>query len=354
VNLDEPERFAEVDLADALGDVERTSRQWAEAGEIDVPRIDLAGLDAVVVSGVGGSGICGDVVAAIAQPRLPVPLVVHKGYGLPAFVGPGTLVVAVSCSGNTEETRSAAETALGRGARLLVVAQGGGLASLCEERAVPFVRIETSCQPRHSLGMLVVPVLAALGVDEGVTEAIAVLDEIAAACGRSAPLDQNPAKRLGLRLASGGVPVVYGGQGLGAVAGYRLKCQLNENAKLPSVFGELPEAGHNEIVGWSEPVPGLAGARGGLVTLRDTTGEHPRVARRIDATVDLLDERFDWHEELRALGEAPLARLASLLLLADFASVYTALALDRDPTPIDWIDRVKTALSGETVRGEGP
>jgi glucose/mannose-6-phosphate isomerase len=127
------------------------------------------------------------------------------------------------------------------------------------------------------------------------------------------------------------------------VAAYRLKCQLNENAKLPAFCAELPELDHNEIVGLSEPSP-LSGNLG-LVLLRDPSGEHPRVATRFAVTEELVRHRFAWMVEVAARGSSPLARLASLLLLADLASVYTALELSHDPTPIVAIDRLKQALA---------
>ena len=348
MDLDQHWAFGDVDPLDALGDLEVAAGQWAAAGELAVPALDLDGVDHVVLTGMGGSGISSDIVAELGAARLPVPLIVHKGYGLPAYVGPRSLLVAVSCSGDTEETRLAAETALERGARLFAVARGGKLGELCHDRGLPWVRIATTCPPRHSLGMILVPVLTALGLADDLPQALRVLEKVSQRCNREVPVADNPAKQLGLRFAQGGAPVVYGGQGLGAVVAYRLKCQLNENAKLPASFAYLPEAGHNEVVGWQEPVPGAAGPRGGLVLVRDPDGEHPRVARILDAVADLLADRFDWTQALTAEGQSPLARLASLLLLVDFASVYAALALERDPSPIAPIERLKAAIQDGT------
>ncbi|HWH32432.1 MAG TPA: hypothetical protein VNU01_07135, partial [Egibacteraceae bacterium] len=141
VDLDRHWEFGGVDPADALGDLEVSPGQWAAAGELRVPALDLGGVDHVVLTGMGGSGISSDIVAELGAARLPVPLIVHKGYGLPAYVGERSLLVAVSCSGDTEETRLAAETALDRGARLFAVARGGRLSELCHERGLPWVRI---------------------------------------------------------------------------------------------------------------------------------------------------------------------------------------------------------------------
>lgn len=343
MDLDRPDRFRGLDPADALADVEDACGQWSSA-----PRpaaLDLTGADAVVVTGVGGSGICADVVGAVAADRLQVPVVVHKSYGLPAFVGVRSVVVAVSCSGDTEETLSAAEEAVRRGARLLVVAGGGRLGALGQAQGEPWVRVASTCQPRHSLGLLAVPVLAALGLDEGLDEALAIQRRVGDTCGRGVPLADNPAKQLGARIAEAGAAIVHGARPLAAVAAYRLKCQLNENAELPAFFGELPEVTHNEVVGWDQPHSLAKSAA--LVVFRDPSGEHPRAARRADLLTELIADRFSGVTVVAAQGSSPLARLASLLLLADLASVYAAYALDRDPSPIRLIERLKQEMARE-------
>jgi glucose/mannose-6-phosphate isomerase len=157
------------------------------------------------------------------------------------------------------------------------------------------------------------------------------------------PVARNRAKAVAARLADGAVPAVWGGQGIAAVAAYRLKCQLNENAKLPALHTDLPEADHNDVVGWQEasPLTGVAA----LLEIRDPDGEHERVARRFDITAELAAPQLAWRHSIVARGRSPLARAASLLVQADLLSVYTAIAADRDPTPIPSIDRLKAALA---------
>jgi glucose/mannose-6-phosphate isomerase len=343
VNLDDHGGFGRVDRDDALADVEATPAQWAHARELAGPRLPLDGVSAVVVAGLGGSGISGDVLATVAADRLPVPVLTHKDYGLPAYAGPSTAVLVVSYSGNTEESVSAYRTAVERGARVLVVTSGGEIGRLAEADGVPTVTVPGGRQPRHSLGYLIVPLLVALGLDADLDEAIAVQQAVAAACGRATPQADNPAKRLGRRVADEGLSAIAGGAGVGAVAAYRLKCQLNENAKLPAASFHLPEGNHNEIVGWQEPHDVFK--QGGLLALRDPAGEHERIAARFAITGRLAEDTFAWTEELSARGESTLARLASLVLLGDLVSIYTALALDRDPTPIPFIDRLKDELA---------
>lgn len=343
-DLDDPSTWAAVDRADALADVERSAEQWAHARDLAAGvRLDLDDVSGVLVLGMGGSGISGDVVAALAADRLPVPVLVHKGYGLPAWVGPRTVLLAASYSGTTEETLSVVEAGLDRGARVLAVTTGGDLGALADARGFARVTPPGGRQPRHSLGYLAVPLLVALGLDDGLAEAIDLLAEQEKAWDRTLPTAEHPAKMLASRFADGTVPVAYGALGIAALGAARLTYQLNENAKLPAMHAPLPELCHNAIVGWEGP-SALVG-RAGVVWMRDPGAEHPRNRLRLGLVHDLLRDRLAWQDELVAAGRAPLARLASLVHQADVVSVYAAIARGVDPTPIASIDRLKAGLA---------
>ncbi len=344
VNLDQPGRYREVDASDALADVESSADQWAAARSLARGmNIDLGDATAVLVLGMGGSGISGDVVATIAAEGFPLPVLVHKGYGLPAWVGPRTILLAASYSGATEETVSVAEEGIARGARLLAVTTGGDLGALADSHGLPWIELPPSRrQPRHSLGYLAGPLLVALGLDAGLDEAVDVLREQQQSWARDVPTAEHPGKALALRLADGTVPIAYGAQGVAALAAARLGNQLNENAKLPALHASLPELCHNAIVGW-EGDSALVG-RAGVVWVRDRVAEHPRNRQRVELVSEVLDDRVAWQETLEASGTSSLARLASLVHKADLVSVYTAIARGVDPTPIASIDRLKAKL----------
>jgi glucose/mannose-6-phosphate isomerase len=334
---------------------------------------------AVVVCGMGGSGIAGDVLAAVAGIASPVPIVTHRGFGLPAWVGPMDLVIAVSCSGSTVETLSALEEAVRRGCRLLVVgAAGSPLDDLGRRGRAVVVPVSQGRQPRASIWALSTPLVIAgdvLGLlnapGEVVESAAVVLEEIATRCRVDADHLVNPAKRLALEL-TGQLPVVWGTSSPAGLAAYRFACQLNENAHTPATWGSLPEAGHNQIVGFDGPWAGIvpsgsspAGSGGGepddlfrdrgddedpcvsmaLVLLRDLD-EHPEVAMRADVAQSLARERGIAVSALRAEGTSSFERFVSLVGVSDFASVYLALLQGTDPTPIDAI----TALKERTRR----
>ncbi len=337
------------------------------AGEAGVARLAEDGRPrAVVVCGMGGSAIAGDVLAAVAGPALPVPLVVHRDFGLPGWVGPMDLVVAVSCSGRTAETLSALEEAVRRGCRLLVVGRDGSpLDDLGQRGRAVFVPVASGRAPRASAWALATPLVVAgheLGLlqapAEAVEEAAALLEQVADRCRRDAEHLVNPAKRLAVHL-DGLLPVVWGTSPLSAVAAHRFACQLNENAQLAAVHGALPEAGHNQVVVLDGPMAAGVEDAGdpddffrdraddverastlALVVLRDVD-EHPVTAVRADVCVELARERSVPVLELRAEGAGRFARLASLVAVPDFASAYLALLQGTDPTPVEAIDALK-------------
>jgi glucose/mannose-6-phosphate isomerase len=324
---------------------------------------------AVVVCGMGGSGIAGEVLAAAAGHTCPVPVVTHRGYGLPAWVGAADLVVAVSCSGTTEETLSALEEAVRRGSRLLVVgAAGSPLEALGARGRAVFVPVTQGRQPRASVWSLSIPLVMAghaLGLlsagPDDIEATAARLEQVAVRCRPDADHFVNPAKVLALEL-SGALPVVWGTSPLAGVAAYRFASQLNENAKLPAVWGVLPEAGHNQVVALDGPFAGSASStaedffrdrvddgadqrtRMRLVLLHDTD-EHPQVTRRTAVVRDLAEERGVPVSALRAEGSSALERLASLVSVADWATTYLALLEGRDPTPVDAITALKQRTS---------
>lgn len=318
----------------------------------DLP--DADGIDSIVVLGMGGSGVSGDVVGAVLEPRLPFPFRTIKGYGpLPAWVGRNTLVFATSYSGTTEETIAALDEAHGRGARCVAISSGGLLAERARSYGMTHVRIPSGLQPRASLGYLTMPilaVLAAMGIapdlDDDVDDAIAALSDLAVRCHRSRPLVENPAKDLARRLL-GRIPIVYGGQGVGSVAAYRFKCDLNEYGKTPAFWNELPELDHNEIVGF-DGLDELTRRSFVLVLLRDPH-DHPRVALRFDVTATLVRPRVADVVEFHAQGRSRLARLLSLVFVTQLAAIYVGLAYGVDPGPVQVIMELKAQLAKEAI-----
>ena len=349
-------------VASAAAQVREAAALCQEAGverlrDEDLPR-------SVVVLGMGGSGIAGDVLAAVAGPTCPVPVLSHKGFGLPTWLGAADLVVAVSCSGTTEETLAALDEAVRRGCRLLVVGSAGSpLEALAQRGRALFVPVSQGRQPRASVFSLSTPLLVAgdaLGLlscsREDVESTAVLLEQLATRNRPDAEVVLNPGKTLALELVDR-LPVVWGTSPLSGVAAYRMACQLNENSKLPATWGVLPEAGHNQVVAFDGPFAagprdifadpfedGAERTRLHLVLLRDVD-EHPAVARRAAVVRDLARSRGVEVSELLAEGSSPFQRLASLVAVGDWTSTYLALAQGTDPTPVDVITELKAAVS---------
>jgi glucose/mannose-6-phosphate isomerase len=304
-------------------------------------------IDHVVVFGMGGSGIGGDVLAAIAAPIASVPVTVVKGYECPAYVGARSLCIAVSFSGNTEEVVEAASEAVAVGAQVVAVSSGGALADLAAGWSARWIRLPSDIpMPRAGIGAVAVPlllVLEDLGVMTGgrdqVAAAVAQLRRRRDALVRPGNVAEDLARRL-----RGTVPIVYGGGALGAVAASRWKNQVNENAKAPAFAGTYPELCHNEICGWGQHGD-VTRQMVTLVELRHGFA-HPRLGDRSAATRALVEEAVVQILEVEAGGEGRLAQLLDLIYLGDWTSTYLALDNDVDPGPIDAISQLKAMLGG--------
>ncbi len=303
-------------------------------------------VDNVLVLGMGGSGIAGDVLAAVGGPFVPVPIVVAKGYAPPSFVGPGTLCFAVSFSGNTEETLEAAQAAAAAGARMVVVTAGGELGALAPSWQAPQVPLPPDIpMPRAGLGALAVPLILLLeqiglfpGATGWVDAAVAQLEA------RRTALTTGDAARQIARTIDRTIPLIFGAGPLGAVAASRWKAQVNENAKAPAFTAVFPELCHNEIAGWGQHGD-MTRQVFTLVELRHDE-EHPQELRRFELVRDLMAEVVHEVVEVRAQGEGPLAQLFDLTLVGDFVSLHMAAQEGIDPGPIPVLDDLKRALAG--------
>lgn len=316
---------------------------WALGCAAALPRLAQPP-EHLVVCGMGGSAIAGDLLSGYLAPRSPVPIIVVRGYELPGFVGPRTVVIAASYSGATEETLSAVGQAERAGATVFAITSGGPLAQAARRAGV---LVPGGLVPRAALGYMLLPMLAVLErwnlvgpCGQEVEEAAAVLETFAADCARDVPALRNPAKRLAEQLADR-FPAVYAASPALAAAARRWKTQFNENSKTLATWNAFPELNHNEAVGWGAPSP-LSG-QVAVVVLLDGT-EPPRLAHRIRFTTDLALGGAAGVHEVRARGSGRLARLLSLVLMGDLVSVYLAYLRGVDPTPTEVIETIKQRL----------
>src|SRR5579871_2900320 len=311
---------------------------------------DRETIENVVVFGMGGSGIAGDILKATAGPFMAVPVVVVKSYTCPAFVGDETLVFAVSFSGNTEETLEAVTDAAMAGARVVAVTNGGELAKLASAWGSPVIGVPDSIpQPRAALGALSIPpmiVLEDLGLFPGasswIAQAVEQLSKRRDQLLRGVADGSSPAAALARRIGRT-IPLIYGGGSVGAAAAMRWKTQINENAKMPAFWNTQPELSHNEICGWGQNGD-VTRQLLTLINLRHDS-EHPQVARRFQLLGDLVREVVAGIEEVRAEGEGDLAQLLDLMLFGDFVSLHLAVQEGVDPGPVPVLTTLKQQLS---------
>ncbi len=344
--LDDLNEIHCVDKSGMLAFSVEAPRHYREAARIAQKiNVNLPKPDSVIIAGMGGSGIGGELLKDYARSQAPVPIEVSRDYTLPAYTDKRSLVVVVSYSGDTEESLSAFLGALKRNCMIYCITSGGALLEHAEKLNVPCLRVPSGMPPRAASPYLLVPQLMLLeklglatGVSEGLDEAFRILEKVSKENEPGNPAEKNPAKLLALGL-NGTIPVVYG-FGIYRAVAQRWKQQFNENAKIPAKWDTFPELDHNEIVGW-ENAGSLAECLS-TVFLRDRV-EPLEVRSRIEITKSLMPKESKKFE-VYAQGDGELAKMLSVILVGDFTSVYLAVLHKTDPTPVKTINTLKQKL----------
>jgi glucose/mannose-6-phosphate isomerase len=329
-------------LADVLAQPHQLGDALWRAESARIASADLPG--GLVVCGMGGSAIGGDLAVAALGDRATRPIATVRGYGLESWTAPDSLVLCASYSGDTEETLACFDAAGAAGTRRVALTTGGKLAEMARAEDVPVIGAPAGMQPRAAVLYMTVGALecaalcgAAPGLRSEIDTAAALLGSLVDEWGPDAAEDsQAKAIARGLR---GAVPVVHGSGPTAAVA-RRWGTQINENAKAAAFWSELPEADHNAICVWErgrDTAP-LVG-----VFLVDPD-QHPRVHSRIAMTAAEVERAGAPVIRVEARGDSRLERVLSLVLLGDLVSVYLAVLEGVDPTPVEPIERFKAAL----------
>lgn len=347
--LDDPMRFVNIDPSGMTALIEALPGQCREAVEIAraaaVP--SWQGINNVVILGMGGSAIGGNLAKSLYEDELGVPVAVNSDYGIPGYVRENTLVIASSYSGNTEESLMGYAAAQARGARIVVISTGGELAHRAQAAGHPWIKIPGGIQPRAAIGYSLFPLIVLFNrlglishVDDAIGEALQVLEAQRDQLNHKIPFEHNAAKQLAFACA-GKIPLVYGSGGWLGVAAYRWKCQVNENSKALCFWNTFPELNHNETVGWEYPE---LTKEVHTVILRDPA-VNPRIQKRVDVTKAIMADHVAGQTEVWAAGDTKLARLMSLIYPGDFVSLYLAILYGTDPTPVKMIDLLKSELA---------
>jgi glucose/mannose-6-phosphate isomerase len=396
--LDTPDVIEAADPGDMLRQVASAAAQVRTALR-SCQETDMSALTpearprAIVIAGIGGSALAGELLNAVTGLAGPVQIVVSQAERLPGWVGAADAVIAVSCSGTTPQTLAIAAEAARRGCRLACVgAEGSELHRIAEQARAPFVPVVPAGLPRSMLWALAIPLLVIaerLGVggigSEVYEQAASRLEEVSHQCRPASESFVNPGKSLALDLV-GTLPMVWGTSMLSGVAAKRFASQLSENAKYPAIAGVLPEAAHNQVAAFDGPFaprssrlsapstedPSLPRASDDIsdipdlaawdLDLDDTDAEEEsqftplqlvliadpdqdqRVAAQRAAVTELAAQRGVAMSELAMDGEHPLVRLAGVIQLTDYASVYLAIASGIDPGQAVAVNDLQTRI----------
>jgi len=336
VDLDED--FSELDKANMVELLEEFPLKMRDAlrlgEEFTVFALDpKRNFKNIVVLGMGGSAIGGDLLSDYLADELAIPIVVIRGYDIPKFVDENSLVFAVSYSGNTEETISALKKCLEVKARVIALTSGGKFAALAQENSFPVIKVPAGIQPRAAISYLFFPVLKAterLGLIKErsgeIEETLNILQELSKEYGAKSPTKNNLAKKVAMSLYQH-LPLVYGSEGLLKAVAMRWKTQINENSKWPCFWNIFPELDHNEIVGY------------------EIENNINRQVKRREITRKIIEDKVTEFIVCPTKGKGKMARMFSLIFLGDLASYYLAILNQVDPSPVACIEDLKKELA---------
>ncbi|MBI4203314.1 MAG: bifunctional phosphoglucose/phosphomannose isomerase [Chloroflexi bacterium] len=350
--LDSPEPYRRYDPSGVLQRIaslpDQFQEAWDRAWVIPLPA-GYAEVQHIAFLGVGGSAIGGDLVKGLADLECALPITVLRGYQVPEWVGPNTLVIASSYSGNTEETLSMYRVARERKAVLAVVTSGGALLEMARAEDVPVVKVTHRGEARSAMGysfMAPLAILCQLGIlpyDSGaVAGAVQLLRELSEALAPQAPAAQNLAKTIAGAM-HGKQPIIYGA-GFLTGAARRWKTQLNENSKSWAFFEELPELAHNSVEGLALP---QAARDRAFVTLLHSDRFHHRISAKYQEVEEVLVQKGVAYRQIDAVGDTALAHLLTSVLLGDYVSYYLALLNSVDPSPTPVLEQIKQQMARE-------
>jgi len=304
-------------------------------------------IENIVVAGMGGSAIGGDVVSILEKNNLEIPFVVSRGYGLPNWVNDHTLVICSSYSGNTEETLCTLDDAIEKKAKIFGITTGGILAERLDELDKDVILIPSGLQPRAALAFSFVPMIVLLekagvldsSLRQWLDDSVSQLKDARVLYGKEN--ESNPTYALAQKIYNR-IPIIYSDSSTMGIAAVRLKGQICENGKMLAYHNELPELNHNEIVGW-ENNPELLESL--LVLWLIDSSDNPRVKHRQRITKSILDEVGVDQVILEMAGKSFEERFLHMIHFGDWLSFWCAILHETDPSPVEKITSLKYQLS---------
>jgi glucose/mannose-6-phosphate isomerase len=351
--LDDLNKIRKIDKNNMLSFCVEAPKHYAEAAKkAEQLAISYSKPQTIIVAGMGGSAIGGELLKDWTRDKVAVPVEVCREYSLPAYADKHTLVFVVSYSGETEESLSTFLDAIKRKCMIICISSGGTLHKFAEKLNVPHLRVPSGMAPRATLPYLFMPLPILLektglvsDVTQEISETVKVLNQVSDANSPARLLEDNFSKKLASSIC-GTVPVVYG-FGIYRSVAQRFKTQFNENSKVPAKWEYFSELNHNEIVGWEEARE-LA-EHFSIILIRDDD-ETEVIRRRIETTKELLSKEALKIFEVGSIGKSMLAKMSSVICMGDFTSVYLAIMRGIDPTPVKTIALLKEKMKKSGVK----
>lgn len=308
----------------------------------DVSKIDIAKIKNVIVTGLGGSAIGGDLLQNFLRDELKYPYQVNRNYQLPFYANENTLVVASSYSGNTEETISALNDAIKRKCQIVCITTGGKLEELAKENSIPYANLMKGFQPRYALYLNFFALLKLISSLKLVSDQNKVVEKSISLLKKKAE-DYSKEKNETIKLAEdliGFIPIIYSVSDVTSVVAVRLKGQFNENSKMHAFYNFYPELDHNEIMGWE----GYRSTMNFKVINILDDDYNEQIKKRFEITSYLIKKNGGEIINLRSNEENFKLRLIDLIYLGDWVTYYLAILRGVDPTTINNINYLKEHL----------
>ncbi|MDH7517640.1 MAG: bifunctional phosphoglucose/phosphomannose isomerase [Candidatus Thermoplasmatota archaeon] len=349
--LDDLEQISKIDKSNMLDVIYKFPEQIKETIEIvshtNIPI--FIKIDNIIISGMGGSAISGDIVQQLFRDKLDVPIFVNREYDIPRWANKDTLMISQSYSGNTEETLSAFKQAYQKRCKIIGITSGGKLQEYCEKRGVPIIKIPAGFQPRAATSYILFSSLLAFkkigllneSIDSEIEETIQTIDELRKNINKSVSEKDNISKQIAKNIFNT-IPQVYG-WGIYSPIAVRWCTQFNENSKVIARYDIVSECNHNDIVGWS--MNPEVSKKFSCILFRDEENESIYISKRLDFMRHLLEGSASKVIEVKAQGKKRLAKMMYTMVLGDFVSCYLAILRNIDPTPVDVIIELKKALA---------
>lgn len=317
--------------------------EFAWNNKIDISSIKRKEIESVVVTGMGGSAISGDLFTDFFKDDIEVPFFVNRTYRVPGFINKNTLLVVSSYSGNTEETISVFNSALKTKCRIMCIATGGKIEKIAQKNKIPLIKIPSGYHPRYALGLSffsLLKVMNKLKIIEIKSSTVNAIIKLYKDRARLYSKEKNNALTYAEQLI-GYVPVIYSAAGYTSSVGYRLKCQFNENSKLNAFHNVLPEMNHNEIVGWES----FNENQLSTIVINILDNEYPtQIKNRFKITSEIISKSKIDLINLKSGEKSFKVRLMDLIYLSDWITYYTGVIRGCDPAEIRNIDLLKERL----------